>query len=278
MILNKLSRITPYDSTYPTCERTYAKLMIYSSTVTPDLITQQLQITPSKSRTKGTKWIAKKTGHEVEVKINSWFLSSEKQIISNDVREHLDWLLGNLQVASDKLIELQSWPDIKMTVNCIWWSAEGQGGPTIWPEQMEKMAKLNLECTFDVSFFGNDDEPRLTIPKKLPISHENVIPRLISHFPTLFNIVDFEENPYTLLNNFAFNLSNSIGSGTLSPDELEQAFEIMNAMGETPDSKAKNLLVTGILEILKENRQAVEIAKQKLTGESLFLLQNVLSE
>jgi hypothetical protein len=43
-----------------------------------------------------------------------------------------------------------------MTVQRIWWSATGQGGPTLWPEQMRLLAELNLECSFDVSFFGDE--------------------------------------------------------------------------------------------------------------------------
>ncbi|WP_276207925.1 hypothetical protein [Vibrio neptunius] len=36
-----------------------------------------------------------------------------------------------------------------MTVNCNWWSS-GSAGPTLWPEQMSILAKLNLECAFDI--------------------------------------------------------------------------------------------------------------------------------
>ena len=47
-----------------------------------------------------------------------------------------------------------------MTVQCIWWSATGQGGPTLWPEQMRLLAALNPECSFDVSLFGDEGEER----------------------------------------------------------------------------------------------------------------------
>jgi hypothetical protein len=43
-----------------------------------------------------------------------------------------------------------------MRVNCVWWSAAGHGGPTLWPEQMAALAALNLECSFDVYFFGDE--------------------------------------------------------------------------------------------------------------------------
>ena len=45
-----------------------------------------------------------------------------------------------------------------MTVNCIWYSRSGHGGPTLWPEDMADLARLNLECTFDVYFLSDDED------------------------------------------------------------------------------------------------------------------------
>lgn len=167
--------MTPYNSAYPSCERTYTELRIYSSQIDPDLISQQLGLKPSSFQKKGEKRVSKRTGHQREIKINGWFLSSENQVVSKDIREHLDWLLGHLEVATNRLKELQEWPEITMAINCIWWSVQGQGGPTIWPEQMEKMANMNLECSFDISFFGEDEKPRFTISKKLSLQLQQLL-------------------------------------------------------------------------------------------------------
>ena len=40
-------------------------------------------------------------------------------------------------------------------------------GPTLWPEQMQPMADLNLECSFDISFFGDDDHSQRAIREML---------------------------------------------------------------------------------------------------------------
>jgi len=74
------------------------------------------------------------------------------------LRRHLDWLLGQILPRADVLRELQETAGISMNVNCIWWSATGGGGPTLWPEQMRRLADLNLECSFDVSFYDDDDQ------------------------------------------------------------------------------------------------------------------------
>jgi len=92
------------------------------------------------------------------VPLNAWFLSSEGKISSMDLRRHLDWLLDKLDPTADRLKDIQRQPGVQMAVGCVWWSARGQGGPTLWPEQMGRLANLNLECGFDIAFFGEDDD------------------------------------------------------------------------------------------------------------------------
>jgi hypothetical protein len=45
-----------------------------------------------------------------------------------------------------------------MNVNCVWWSRYGDGGPTLWPEQMLRLAQLNLECSFEFAYYEDDGE------------------------------------------------------------------------------------------------------------------------
>lgn len=150
------SRRTPYDDNYPTCERTCAKLLIYPSSMDPDLITARLKIVPTQVSKKGEVWRTAR-GHERTWPLNAWFISSEDKVESKDVRRHLDWRLDQLQPVKGSLLEMQSMPEMKMSIECVWWSAHGQGGPTLWPEQMQRMAELGLECGFDIAFFDEDE-------------------------------------------------------------------------------------------------------------------------
>jgi len=82
---------------------------------------------------------------------------------SLDLRCHIDWLLARLNPVANAVLELQNIPEITtMLVQCIWWSKYGQGGPTLWPEQMRGLANLGIECGFDISFFGPDDEDTIS--------------------------------------------------------------------------------------------------------------------
>lgn len=156
------SRLTPYNDKYPTCERTCAELLIYPGSTDPDLVTTELGIRPTEITKKGATWRTA-AGRTRTVPHNAWFLSSEGKINSKDVRRHLDWLLGQLQTAQEGLRNLQSMPETKLAIKCVWWSARGQGGPTLWPEQMKMMAELGLECGFDVAFFGEEDDDALSL-------------------------------------------------------------------------------------------------------------------
>jgi hypothetical protein len=151
------ARRTPYDDNYATCERTCAKLLIYPGSTDPDKVTEELGIEPTQVNKKGATWRTG-TGRIKTYPLNAWFLSSEAWVDSKDLRRHLDWLLDKLVDAQTGLRKLQSMPEMKMTVDCVWWSAHGHGGPTLWPEQMKVMAELGLECGFDVYFFGNEDD------------------------------------------------------------------------------------------------------------------------
>ena len=146
------SRFTPLDKNYPTCEETVVELVI-STEGTFDEITEILKIRPSEAQNKG-QVLTNSIGHPRVAKRTLWILSSDGEVQSKDVRHHLNWLLDKIEGAASGIKKLQETPDVIMYVKCVWFAA-GMGGPTLWPEQMEKLAKHNLECTF--SFYGPDD-------------------------------------------------------------------------------------------------------------------------
>jgi hypothetical protein len=150
------SRRTLIDDSYPTCERTCAQLLIYPGNIDPRIVTQRLGVEPTSIQRAG-ETIRNSLGRERTVPMNGWFLSSEGKSGSLDLRRHLDWLLERLTPHREALAALQGISGMKMSVNCIWWSAQGQGGPTLWPEQMSALAELGLECSFDIGFYNGVD-------------------------------------------------------------------------------------------------------------------------
>jgi hypothetical protein len=152
------SRRTPIDDLYRTCERTRAMLKIYGKNLDPAAVTSALRLDPSGTQRMGDVRTGAGGIQSRPCPVGGWFLSSEGAVESKDVRRHLDWLLAHLLPKKRELEVLQQQPGVTMGVDCVWWSAAGQGGPTLWPEQMRVMADLNLECSFDVAFFGEPEE------------------------------------------------------------------------------------------------------------------------
>jgi hypothetical protein len=152
-----MARQTPYNEKYVTCARTTATLRIYSDELDPREIEKYLQIPATQINRKGEARTSPRGRTRILPK-NAWFLSSEGQVASKDLRHHLDWLLAKLEGAEVRLGELQAMPEVRMSVNCVWWSAYGHGGPTLWPEQMRRLAELDLECTFDIYFVPEEGD------------------------------------------------------------------------------------------------------------------------
>jgi len=141
------SRCTPLDANYGSCESTYVELLVYLDCDVA-AVTELLGITPSFAQTEGDL-SENSRGVTRKARSTYWCLSSEGKVLSKDVRHHLKWLLDQLSDKELALAQLQRRQGVAMTVNCNWWSS-GSGGPTLWPEQMAMLAKLNLECTFDI--------------------------------------------------------------------------------------------------------------------------------
>ena len=118
-------------------------------------MTAKLGLEPQETMTKGLPHELP-SGRLREATVSGWFLSSEGQVASKDLRDHLDWLLDRLRPAAAGLSVLQA-DEVRMEIWCRWDSASGHGGPTLEPEQMRLMAELNLQCGFDI-YLADDEE------------------------------------------------------------------------------------------------------------------------
>ena len=117
-----------------------------SPELNPDEITDLLAVSPTKIQIKGDI-VPEKIDKQFSK--SGWFLSTEGILDSKDVRDHLDWILDHFrdhQLIFSKLHKRGYLIDL-----CVRWdSLRGDGGPTISPKQMYKLAALDIELWFDV--------------------------------------------------------------------------------------------------------------------------------
>lgn len=140
-----------YNDDYATCERTYAALRIYPGDFTPDFVTETLEVNPSRLQ-KSEEALPGKT------KLNAWFLSTKGILTSRDSRRHIDWITDQLMGKEDALKSLQE-KGVAMDISCFWLSTSGHGGPCLSPEQMRRLAQLNLEIWWDIYFEDTEIKP-----------------------------------------------------------------------------------------------------------------------
>jgi hypothetical protein len=142
--------VSEYSDDYSTCSSTFATLRVYSQTVSAAEITDALGVQPTRT-----------LRPEGKSNLHGWFLSSEGRVESRDLRRHLDWVLDQLATGPNPTTQVSAripgrvWAD----VSCLWISAVGHGGPTLSPKQMQRMARLGLECWFDVYLGGKPSSP-----------------------------------------------------------------------------------------------------------------------
>jgi hypothetical protein len=141
-------------SDYPTCHCTYATLRIYHESARPAVVSRSLGIRPSSVQMKGQPW--KRYGTSRVYPISGWFLTSKSQLESYDSTKHILWLLTKVEKKKTRLERLKAtgwWMDISV----YWDSAWGHGGPTLSPNLLTVLAKLNIEIWFDIYFSGAMD-------------------------------------------------------------------------------------------------------------------------
>lgn len=135
-----------YNDNYETCSRTYVTLRIYCDNIQPDKLSEYLGITPTETQTKGQK---NKLLKNRTIKFNGWFLSTKDVIDSKDCRRHIDYIADKVLPMKNKLKSLIE-DGSEIDLSCYWESESGQGGPTLSPQQLTKLANLGIELWFDI--------------------------------------------------------------------------------------------------------------------------------
>lgn len=148
--------LSPYNDDYSSCDQTYAELRVYSGDLLPAEVSSRLGLEPTTVNERGKQRVSLTTGRTRTLPLNAWFVSSEGLVVSKDLRRHLDWVLDRIEPAADAICALQTVPGVRIEISCSWWSATGNGGPTLSPPQMRRMAELGLECAFEVMFFPDE--------------------------------------------------------------------------------------------------------------------------
>lgn len=163
----RISARSAIDPTYKTCAECHAALCIYPGDMLPDEVSALLRLSPTLQHAKGEDPLSP-WGKKFKAPRSLWVLSSQGSVDSKDLRAHVQWLLSILEPVASGLQSLRNIPGLDMHILCTWVSRYGDGGPYLWPEQLQCMAQLDLPCHFDFYCI----EPLFTRPEpELPSTH-----------------------------------------------------------------------------------------------------------
>jgi len=138
-----------YDNDFPTCAETYSTLRIFADEISAAEITNALGIAPAKSFLKGEPH-----GTGLFRKAHGWFYSTKKLTQSKVTRRHIDLILEILDGKGEAIKALRQ-RGCKLDI-MSYWQSYGQGGPALWPHQMQKLGALEIEIWWDIYFAKKD--------------------------------------------------------------------------------------------------------------------------
>lgn len=136
-------------SYYENTWRTYASFSMIGDDLNPDDVSSILQVQPSDSFRRGDK---KKNGSTW--KHGFWSLESEGNVHSDDLSEHIEWLLDQIEHCQDYITGLST-SNISARIFCYWELKSGNGGPRFSPALLSRLVALDL--TLDIDFYCDCD-------------------------------------------------------------------------------------------------------------------------
>jgi len=123
--------------------KTYASLRFQGTHLNPNEITEILHEAPTVGYKKGEIYI-KSHGHKIHGRTGLWLLSSEGHVDSDDLIDHLRYLLMVISEPEkmNRLRHLMRDGHIEADVGCFWYGAHGTSPPVIPPEIRKVFSRI----------------------------------------------------------------------------------------------------------------------------------------
>jgi hypothetical protein len=129
----------------------WASLRMVTTDLDPDHVTRRLGIEPHEAFRRGDPFgkrgLVHKNGYRG--------LSSEGHVPTNDLEEHIAWLLDRIEPVAERFMALRA-EGIPANVFCFL-RLRDYGGPGFSPQLMRRLAALDLELGLDI--YWTDEEP-----------------------------------------------------------------------------------------------------------------------
>lgn len=86
-----------------------------------------------------------------------WLLDSEDHVVSADLEDHIDWLLGQVEGVAHTLLPYLQSIGAEKDLYCIL-EKEGNGGASFHSPLLQRMAALDLALGITIHYLDKSDE------------------------------------------------------------------------------------------------------------------------
>ena len=133
--------------------KTFASLRFKGDRLEPSQVTEILDEAPTTAYRKGEIY-KRSRGQEIRGRTGLWLLSSRGHIQSEDLNDHLKYLVkilfpGGSQERVERLHHLMRDGHVEADVGCFWQGGPGASPPTIAQEVRKALKKLPAEIETD---------------------------------------------------------------------------------------------------------------------------------
>lgn len=126
--------------------RRYASFTMLGATLDPEQITPALGLTPDRASKAGD--LRGKTTSTWQH--GFWSISTENEVQSQNLEEHIARLLDKLEPVSRQLAAIRESSEIHARVFCFWETNRMNDGIELSPDLMGRLARLNLQVGIDI--------------------------------------------------------------------------------------------------------------------------------
>jgi hypothetical protein len=154
----------------PESLKTFATFRIVGDALDPDEVTNFFKVAPTQAYAKGDRYFAGKKSGELLGKTGMWYLSTDRTVASNDLTDHLAYLIATFQVRHDsqfvggtqltanliRFKKMMSEKALIAKVTCFWYGSAGSRKPSIPRAIADIFRFIDAEIETD---FDTDEPP-----------------------------------------------------------------------------------------------------------------------
>jgi hypothetical protein len=144
-------------------ERTFATFRVAGDSLVPDQLTKLLGIHPTLAYAKGEHYSRGPRSRDLRGRTGVWFLSTDDEVQSNSLADHIEWLLSQIAPNQAKLRRFVEQNSLHAVMTCFWHGPPGARPPIVPRQALDILEKIPAKLEED---FDTDEQPPL-VPVRL---------------------------------------------------------------------------------------------------------------